>query len=130
LTEVEKTGERRRLVFSNIANGVPLTSVMAVFKMSELEVTNDLKFVLRKIMEYRYAMTVNGGSKTSPFVAPIIPADSHADILVHGKSMLVTLTKLGNQTLGSDIFIYKPIKSQKLDHPSVIGEMSHRVNRA
>lgn len=130
MTEIEQKGERRRLVFTNIANGVPLPDVMAAFKMSELEVTNDLQFVLRKIKEYRYAMTVNGGSKSSPLVAPMIAADTYADVLAFGKSMLVTLSKLGNQTLGSELFLYKPIKSQKIDHPSSMQEVNHRMSPA
>lgn len=47
-------GERRKLVFHNLALGHPVPTVMAALKLSEKEVLADFDFVARKIRSYRF----------------------------------------------------------------------------
>lgn len=46
--------QEKRLIFSNLANGVPLSHVMEAFQKSEKEVMDIFKFVARKIQSYRF----------------------------------------------------------------------------
>ena len=45
---------RRRLVFTNLVNGVQKAAVMAAFRLSEKEVDEDFAFVCRKLKSYRF----------------------------------------------------------------------------
>lgn len=47
-------GERRRLVFTNLVNGLPVARVMEAFKLSEKEVLVDFAFVSLKLRSYRF----------------------------------------------------------------------------
>jgi hypothetical protein len=54
MTENESLGCDRRLIFENVANGVPIETIMATFLRSRLEVQKEVEFVARKITEYRF----------------------------------------------------------------------------
>lgn len=45
-------GERRRLVITNLVNGVPVEQVMAALHLSEKDVLADFKFVTDKVRSY------------------------------------------------------------------------------
>lgn len=47
-------GERRKLVFTNLLNGLPVASITATFHLSEAEVMADFKFVMQKLRSYRF----------------------------------------------------------------------------
>lgn len=47
-------GERRKLVFTNLCNGVSVPRVMEAMRLSEKEVMDDFKFVITKIRSYRF----------------------------------------------------------------------------
>lgn len=56
MTEAERgrLAEVRRLIFQNLANRVPMASVMGAFRLSEKEVMDHFRFVARCITEYRF----------------------------------------------------------------------------
>lgn len=60
--------QRRRLVFTNLVNGVRMPDVMAAFKLSEKEVLADYAFVARKIGSYRFER-----------ILPILKCDTPAE---------------------------------------------------
>jgi hypothetical protein len=126
----ENIGERRRSIFVNIATGIPLADVMVANKMSELEVTNELKFVLRKIRERRAKKLTRGGTVGKPYADRVIACDVYSDILQHGKAMLVTLSEIGNETLSSELFLYRKILTQKIDSEDALREIDHRAKTA
>lgn len=47
-------GERRRLVYTNLLNFLPVERVMVAFEMSEKEVMDDFRFVALKIRSYKF----------------------------------------------------------------------------
>lgn len=47
-------GERRRLVYSNLLMGHPVSTVMQALHLSEKEVLDDFAFVTMKIRSYRF----------------------------------------------------------------------------
>lgn len=47
-------GERRRLVFTNLCNGVPVHSLMESLRLSEKDVMRDFNFVVMKLRSYRF----------------------------------------------------------------------------
>ena len=109
-----KRGEERRLIFQNIANGVPLEKVMVAFCRSEKEVWDEVEFVGRKIREYRFRRH--------------LPPLEHQGIRAIGlnrKALLETLSKLGPEYLVSDLVLPK-IVVQKLDSPGTIKEAGQR----
>lgn len=76
-------GERRRLVFHNIAVGHSVPAVMAALQMSEKEVEDDLAFVVRKLRSYRFERGM-----------PLIPLGGIAEIRANRVDALYTLSRL------------------------------------
>lgn len=113
-----KLGEERRLIFQNLANGVPMQSIMAVFRRSEAEVWKEVEFVGRKIREYRFRRRM-----------PPVELQGIKAILFNRRQLLETLEKLGNDYLSSELIIPK-ITTEALDHPSIISEVNHRTHGA
>jgi hypothetical protein len=124
-------GATRRLIFENVANGVPIEAIMATFRRSRLEVQKEVEFVARKITEYRFRRLTDGPTKKgSPATArPLVPCSTHADIRFHRVNLLETLSKLGNLYLSSPLLLSK-VTIQKVDSPDAVREVSHRVNRS
>lgn len=89
-------GAERKLIFENVANGVPMETVMATFLRSEAEVLAECKFVGKKIMEYRIRRGI-----------PALPYETLADIRWHRKAMLQTLGNLGPIYLSSPLLFTK-----------------------
>lgn len=80
-------GERRRLVFTNLANGLPVQRVMEAFQLSERDVMADFEFVCTKIRSYRFER-----------VMPLVPCDSISAVRQNQAEVLHTLTKLNLET--------------------------------
>ena len=110
-----KRGEERRLIFTNIANGVLMEKVMAAFSRSEKEVWDEVEFVGRKIREYRFRRHL-----------PPLEHQGIRAIRLNRKALLETLSKLGPEYMISDL-ILPNITVQNLDSPGMIKETAERV---
>lgn len=73
-----KLATERKLVFANLANGVPVARVMAAFHLSEKDVMERFAFVWRKIKSYRF-------ERGMPFASgeTIRDAEKNAPLLLH-----------------------------------------------
>lgn len=117
MTEAERIarGIVRKLMFENVANGVPREDIMAAFRRSSEELNREVAFVAKKIKEYRFRRRM-----------PPLECSSEQDIRWNRKALLETLAKLGPLYLSSELLIPK-ITVQKVDHPSFAREAAHRV---
>lgn len=75
--------ERRRLVFSNLANGVSVEQLMVAFRLSAKEVLDDFAFVAAKIRSYRF-------ERGQPF----LPVDTVENVRAQRPALLFTLSRL------------------------------------
>jgi len=112
---LKKRGEERRLIFQNIANGVPVENIMVAFCRSQKEVWDDVEFVGRKIREYRFRRHL-----------PPLEHQGIRAIRLNRKALLETLSKLGPEYMISDLILPK-ITVQKLDSPGMIKETAQRT---
>lgn len=110
----ERLGEDRRLIFENVANGVPIQQVMSVYRRSEKEVMDDVKFVGRKIAEYRFRRH-----------QPPLSCDNLNEIRINRRALLDTLRRLGDVYLSTSLIIPN-ILVGKMDDPHVVKEAEHR----
>jgi hypothetical protein len=112
---IEQLGEERRLIFVNVANGVPIQQVMSAFRKSEKEVMDDVRFIGRKIAEYRFRGRL-----------PPLSCSTLHDISWHRRALLETLERLSDRFLGSQLTLPN-IHVEKLDHPSITREVAART---
>lgn len=110
----ERIGEERRLIFVNIANGVPIQQVMSVFRRSEKEVMDEVRFVGKKIAEYRFRRHM-----------PPLSCDTLQEISVHRAALLETLNKLGDVFLSTSLILPNIHVGSLLD-TEVVKEAQHR----
>lgn len=89
-------GTRRRLVFENVANGVPREAIMAAFLLSEAELDADFKFVGQKIAEYRFRR-----------VQPPLRWETYLDLCLNRAALLDNLRRLGDNALSTALIIPK-----------------------
>lgn len=115
MDERQKRGQERRLIFSNVANGVPMEKIKAAFRRSEEEINRDVEFVGRKIREARFRTQ-----------KPPIECMGPKAIRFNRKVLLETLQQLTDEYLSSDL-IYPKIDVEDLDGPEVIREAAHSV---
>ena len=115
VADPHKRGEERRLIFQNIANGVPVEKVMAAFLRSEKEVWDEVEYVGRKIREYRFRRNL-----------PPLEHQGAVAIRRNRVALLDTLSKLGREYLSGD-FILPKITVQTLDSPGMIKEAGRRT---
>ena len=115
VVDLHKKGEERRLIFQNVANGVPVEKIMVAFLRSEKEVWDDVEFVGRKIREYRFRRHL-----------PPLEHQGIRAIRLNRKALLETLSKLGAEYMISDLVLSK-ITVQQLDSPGTIKEAAHRI---
>lgn len=80
---VSDDGDRRRLVFANLANGVPVAQVMQAQKMSEKEVMDAFSFMSKKIVSYRFERGM-----------PLYPCLTIADAQANRVEFLWTLQRI------------------------------------
>lgn len=115
MPDVRRRGQERRLIFSNVANGVPVEKVMAAFRRSEAEVDRELEFVGRKIREARFRTRM-----------PPIEAQGIRAIRFNRRALLDTLRQLTDEYLASDLVLPK-IGVQEVDSASILQEAAHAV---
>lgn len=115
LNAVERLGEDRRLIFVNVANGVPIPQVMSVFRRSQKEVDDEVRFVARKICEYRFRAKL-----------PPLACSTLTEISWNRLALLETVSKLGSNYLGTSLILPK-IYSGDLNDPHVRQEAKARA---
>lgn len=127
MTDAERLrlGEERMLIFRNFCNGVPVEELTGTFRHSALEIEKEILFVARKIREYRFRRL----AEASKHGAPPLQCDTLHDIRINRLPLMETLAKLGPVYLSSDLLLPK-IAIQKLDHPGMLLEASHRMKLA
>jgi hypothetical protein len=122
MQERESLGQQRRLIFENYANGVDIEVLKASFRRSAVEIEAEILFVAKKIKEYRFRRIADA----SPHAAAPVACDTLLDIRLNRMALFDTLRKLGDLYLSSDLLLPK-INVQKLDHPAMIAEATHRM---
>lgn len=127
-----RLGERRRLVFENFCNMVPKELIAETFEISVFEVERDIKFVARKIKEYRHKRCLQpvgigelhkviaewekGGKKGQRPPAPLvdhpmkgllppIPCDTEDEVIMHRGPLRQTLDYIGPETLSTELLL-------------------------
>lgn len=108
-------GRTRRLIFENVANGVPMERIMAAFRRSEPEVWREVEFVGRKIREARFRTRM-----------PPVEVRGIQAIRFNRKVLLETLSKLTDTYLSTSLIIPK-IGVQDLDSKAVIRDAVRHV---
>lgn len=115
MDERQKRGQERRLIFSNVANGVPMEKIKAAFRRSEDEINRDVEFVGRKIREARFRTRM-----------PPIECQGPKAIRWNRRALLETLGQLTDEYLASDL-IYPKIGVEEIDGPAVLREAADSV---
>ena len=92
--ERKRLGETRRLIFQNVAVGLPVEKVAAAFKVSREQVLRDVSHVARKIREYRFQRRI-----------PPVPSDTVTEIQMNRRFLLASLANIGPMQLGSDLIL-------------------------
>jgi hypothetical protein len=120
MTEDERreVGRTRRLIFQNIANGVPPEKVGEDFRLSQLEVDQARRFVANKITEYLVLRR-----------QPPLPCDDVKAIRWNRRPLLGVLMKIGDLDLSTQLILGK-ITVQAFDHPEMIEGASRRMAEA
>ena len=114
LAPLRELGERRRMIFSNVANGVPRETIMRTFALSALEVDREVAYVARKIGEYRFERRL-----------PPVACGDDREIRFNRKVLAECLEKLGPLYLGSQ-FIMSKITVHAVDDMSQAREAAQR----
>lgn len=92
--ELRSLGLERRLIFENVANGVPIDQVRAAFRRSEAEIARELAFVGRKIREARFRTRM-----------PPLACDGVHEIRLNRLALLDTLRQLTDAFLSSELLL-------------------------
>lgn len=108
-------GRERRLIFENVANGVPMERIMAAFRRSEAEVWREVEFVGRKIREARFRTQM-----------PPVEVQGLKAIRLNRLVLLETLRQVSDDYLSTSLIIPK-IGVQDLDSPAIIREAGKHV---
>ena len=133
MTEDERRalGRTRRLVFQNIANGVPVEQIRESLRLSALEVEQAQAFVARKITENRTLRR-----------QPTIPCGTLAEIRYNRRALLGVLSLIGDLDLSTTIHLlrgsdgteqsvsFSKLMVQQIDHPEILEGASHRLEEA
>lgn len=143
MTEDEriKLGTERKLMFENVANGVPVEHICATFHRSALDVQREVFFVGRKIIEYLFDRTSNPmgkfvqtGTKNGkrlgywdkPGTWSPFSLSTFDEIRQNRRRALETLAKLGPLYLSSELFLPK-VNILKVDSKDAVMDISHRM---
>jgi len=120
VTEDERRakGRTRRLVFQNLANGVPPEKVRTDLQLSALEVEQAERFVCKKITEYLVLRR-----------QPPIPCHDLREIRWNRRGLLGVLANIGDLDLSTDLILAR-ITVQAFDHPEMIEGASRRMKEA
>lgn len=110
-----RRGQERRLIFENVANGVPIERIMAAFRRSEAEVWREVEFVGRKIREARFRTRM-----------PPIDHQGMKAIRFNRLALLETLRQLSDDYLSSDLILPR-IGVELLDSENAVREAALSV---
>lgn len=126
MTEEERNqlAQKRRLVFENVANGVPLDNIRAALLVSETEIHQIVAFVGKKITEYRFRRA----GEAARGAAPPIACATVLDARLNRKAALETLGKLGPLYLSSELILPK-IAIQTVERRGDLEEIKYRMGR-
>jgi hypothetical protein len=118
VTEAErlKLGADRRLIFENVANGVPMDQVRSAFRRSQDEIDRELAFVARKIREARFRTRM-----------PPLACDAHKDIRWNRRALLDTLRQLSDAYLSSELLLPR-IGVQTVNTPGELREAAQHAS--
>lgn len=116
--ERKRLGLTRRLVFQNLANGVPPEKVSTNLCLSITEVEQAQAFVTKKITEYLVLRR-----------QPPLPCATLKEIRWNRRALLGVLAKIGNLDLSSQLILSR-INVQQLDHPEMIEGARARLSEA
>lgn len=119
--ELIQLGEKRRLIFSNVANGVPIEDIKAAFLVSDLEIEQVVAFVGKKIKEYRFRRCGDAAKGAAP---PIL-CETIQDARLYRLAAMETLSKLGPKYLASELLL-PTIHIQKAEMRN-LPEIRHRL---
>lgn len=108
-------GEQRRLIFENVANGVPMDKIKAAFRRSEEEVWREVEYVGKKIREARFRTRM-----------PPLECQGIKAIRWNRKALLETLGQLKNEYLASELILPK-VEVQTLDSADMLREAARSV---
>ena len=111
-------GQTRRMVFQNIANGVPRDQIREALRLSDLEIEAAQAFVGKKITQYLIQRR-----------QPPIPCLTERDIRWHRIALLALLARLGDVDLSTPLVLSKMLV-QALDHPEMIEGAQRRMAEA
>lgn len=111
---LERLGEERRLIFENVANGVPIQQIMSVYRRSEDEVMREVQFVGKKVAEYRFRRHL-----------PPLACANLNEIRWNRLALLDTVRKLGNAYLSTSLLLPR-IHTGDLADPHVVREAQAR----
>jgi hypothetical protein len=124
-------GRTRRLVFQNLANGVPPERVRQDLQISALELDQARRFVAKKIADFLFLRRL-----------PPVPADDLGAIRHNRRALLGALAQIGDLNLSTDVIVIpatatKPetrftlkLTTQALDHPEMVEGMRHRMRNS
>lgn len=120
MTEEERRalGHRRRLVFQNMANGVPIEKIGADLRLSSTEVEQARTFVAKKITEYLVLRR-----------QPPLPCANIKEIRWNRRALLGVLARIGDIDLSSQLILSR-ITVQAFDHPEMIEGAKARMDEA
>lgn len=108
-------GRMRRLVFQNLANGVPSDQIRESLRLSDLDIEQAQAFVARKINENRALRR-----------QPMIPCADLRDIRNNRRALLGVLSLIGDLDLSTDLILSKML-IQQIDHPEILEGASRRM---
>jgi len=120
MTEDERRikGRTRRLVFQNLANGIPVEQIGADMQLSALEIEQARQFVAKKITEYLILRR-----------QPPIPCHDQKTMRWNKRGLLATLARIGDLDLSSELILSK-VLVQDMDHPEMIEGAQRRMSEA
>lgn len=110
-----KLGEDRRLIFQNLANGVPMEKIMAAFLRSEKEIWEEVEFVGRKIREYRFRRHL-----------PPLECQGIKAIRFNRQALLKTVDMFGPEYLSSELILPK-VHIESVDKANM-SDIKHRMD--
>ena len=111
-------GRTRRLVFQNLANGVPGEMIRQSLGLSDLEIEQAQAFVAQKITQHLIVRR-----------QPPIPCSTMADIRWNRIDLLSVLAKIGDLDLSTGLILRKMLV-QAMDHPEMIEGAKRRMSEA
>ena len=120
MTEGERRalGNTRRLVFQNLANGVPADRIREDMRLSDTEIEQARVLVAKKIIENRVLR------RQAP-----VPCETMSEIRYHRRELLGVLSTIGDLDLSTSLILSR-VTVQAIDHPEMIQGAQRRMSEA